>query len=101
MILVDRPVWSGHGMRFAHLVSDETLDELHGFAARLGLPVRAFHLDHYDLPDEWWPKAIELGATEVDPRELVRRLRRSGLRVPPSARQAPVVPDAQAFQKAR
>lgn len=97
MILVDRPVWSAHGMRFAHLVSDESLAELHGFAARLGLPARAFHLDHYDLPDEWWSKAVDLGAIEVDPRELARRLRRSGLRVRPADRQ----PDAQAFQKAR
>jgi hypothetical protein len=88
VILVDRPMWSAHGMRFAHLVSDTSLDELHGFAARLGLPARAFHLDHYDLPDPWWPKAVELGATEVDPRELARRLRRSGLRVRPSARRA-------------
>lgn len=86
MILVDQPIWRAHGRRFAHLVSDESLDELHRFATELGLPDRAFHLDHYDLPDGWWPKAIGMGATEVDPRELVRRLRESGLRVRPSAR---------------
>lgn len=92
MILVDRPLWSAHGRRFSHLVSDESLDELHGFAARLGLPRRAFHLDHYDLPDEWWPRAIEQGALEVDPRELARRLRTSGLRVRPAARRVAGAP---------
>ncbi len=93
MILVDRPIWHAHGRRFAHLVSDESLDELHGFATRLGLPIRAFHLDHYDLPDTWWPMAVELGATEVDPRELTRRLRAAGLRVRPSARRGSVPSD--------
>ncbi len=80
MILVDRPIWAAHGRRFAHLVSDESYDELHAFAARLGLPPRAFHHDHYDLPDAWWDRAVAQGATPVDPRVLVRRLRASGLR---------------------
>lgn len=80
MILVDRPLWPAHGRRFAHLVSDESFDELHAFAAALGLPRRAFHRDHYDLPGERWDDAIAAGATEVDARELVRRLRSAGLR---------------------
>jgi hypothetical protein len=81
VILVDRPIWPAHGRHFAHLVSDESFDELHDFAARLGLPPRAFHRDHYDLPDAWWQRAVDAGATEVDPRELVRRLKDAGLRV--------------------
>lgn len=80
MILVDRPIWPAHGRRFAHLISDESLEELHGFAAALGLPRRAFHRDHYDLPDDWWDRAVAAGATPVDPREVVRRLRAAGLR---------------------
>ncbi|CAN5895452.1 hypothetical protein BH23ACT2_BH23ACT2_09170 [soil metagenome] len=80
MILVDRPIWPAHGRRFAHLVSDVSLDELHDFADGLGLPRRAFHDDHYDLPSDWWDRAVAAGATEVDPRELVRRLRAAGLR---------------------
>lgn len=88
MILVDRPIWPAHGRRFAHLVSDVSHDELHAFAARLGLPPRAFHRDHYDLPDAWWQRAVDAGATPVDPRELVRRLRAAGLRVRPG-RSAP------------
>ncbi len=82
MVLVDAPLWPAHGRRFAHLVSDESLEELHAFAAELGLPERAFHRDHYDLPDAWWDDAVAAGATPVDPRVLVRRLRESGLRSP-------------------
>ena len=80
MILVDRPIWPAHGRKFAHLVSDTSLGELHAFAADLGLPERAFHRDHYDLPDAWWQRAVDQGAEPVDPRELVRRLKASGLR---------------------
>ena len=80
MILVDNPIWPAHGRKFAHLVSDVSRDELHAFAADLGLPERAFHRDHYDLPDAWWDKAVEMGAQPVDPRELVRRLKAAGLR---------------------
>lgn len=80
MILVDQAIWPAHGRRFAHLVSDESLDELHAFAQALGLPERAFHRDHYDLPDEWWQQAVDAGAVVVDARELVRRLRAAGLR---------------------
>lgn len=80
MILVDQAIWPAHGRRFAHLVSDESLEELHAFALRIGLPARAFHRDHYDLPESWWDDAVAEGATVVDARELVRRLRASGLR---------------------
>lgn len=83
MILVDRPIWSAHGRRFAHLVSDVSHDELHAFAAGLGLPDRAFHRDHYDLPDVWWDRAVAAGAEPVDPRVLVKRLKAAGLRVRP------------------
>ena len=80
MILVDAAIWPAHGRRFAHLVSDDSHDELHAFADRLGLPRRAFHRDHYDLPEELRDAALELGAQEVSARELVRRLQRAGLR---------------------
>lgn len=80
MILVDQPIWPAHGRHFAHLVSDESFAELHRFAEDLGLPRRAFHRDHYDLPDEWWDAAVAAGATPVDPRDIVRRLRAAGLR---------------------
>ena len=49
-ILVDPAIWPWRGHRWAHLVSDESYDELHAFAARLGIPRRAFQGDHYDVP---------------------------------------------------
>jgi len=61
-------------------VSDESYDELHAFAERLGIPRRAFQGDHYDLPEDYRTRAIELGATPVSSRELVRRLIDAGLR---------------------
>jgi hypothetical protein len=80
VILVDQAIWPWRGRRWAHLVSDESYDELHDFAADLGIERRAFQGDHYDVPDEYRTRAIELGATPVDARELVRRLRAAGLR---------------------
>jgi hypothetical protein len=86
VIYVDNPVWPGRGRaagRFwAHLVSDVSFDELHAFAARLGVPARGFERDHYDIPADMVPKAIELGAQHVSAREIVRRLLSSGLRRP-------------------
>jgi hypothetical protein len=86
VILLDDPLWHRHGRRWCHLVSDESFDELHAFAERLGLPKRAFHGDHYDLPEAHRPAAIALGATAVGSRELLRRLKSAGLRLPPAAR---------------
>jgi len=80
VILVDGAIWHARGRQWAHLVSDTSFDELHAFAARVGLPRRAFHRDHYDLPAEWHEKAVQLGAAEVTSRELVRRLKAAGLR---------------------
>ena len=79
-ILVDQAIWPWRGRRWAHLVSDESYDELHAFVQRLGIDRGAFQGDHYDLPSEWRERAIELGATPVDARVLVRRLRAAGLR---------------------
>lgn len=92
MILVDDPIWPAHGRRWAHLVSDRDLGELHDFAALAGLPRRAFHNDHYDLPGEWWTHAVALGAEPVGPRELLRRLRDAGLRARPARRSAASTP---------
>lgn len=85
-LLVDDPRWWYRGHHWCHLVSDVSLEELHAFAARVGLDDRAFHGDHYDLPAEWRDDALALGAEAVDAREIVRRLRRAGLRLSPAAR---------------
>ena len=80
-VLVDPPLWPRHGRIWGHLVSDSSLDELHDFARRAGIPERGFDLDHYDVPAEMYARLRELGVEEVGTRELVRRLRASGLRV--------------------
>ena len=81
-VLLDPPLWRRHGRVWGHLVSDTSLAELHQLAAAAGLPRRGFGLDHYDVPSEAYPELLRLGAVLVDSRELVRRLRASGLRVP-------------------
>ena len=78
-ILIDKPLWHFKGERFSHLVSDSSFEELHDFAAKLGLPEQAFHGDHYDIPERFWQRAIDLGATATDSREVVRRLRKADL----------------------
>ena len=80
MILVDNAVWRWKGRRWAHLVSDESYDELHAFAEALGVPKRSFQGDHYDIPEEYRDEAIALGASPVGSRELLRRLVNAGLR---------------------
>lgn len=87
-VLIDTPLWPKHGTVWAHLVSDESIAELQAFADRVGLPPRAFDLDHYDVPIERYDELVSAGATPVEPRELVRRLARSGLRVTPRERRA-------------
>lgn len=85
-ILLDAPRWPAHGTRFAHLVSDTSLNELHAFAAVAGLPHRAFDHDHYDVPERRHAELIARGALLVSEKELLRRLRDGGLRVRPAER---------------
>lgn len=88
MILVDRPIWPGHGRLWSHLVSDASLEELHEFAAGVGLPRRGFQGDHYDVPEQLYETVVAAGAVPVSSRELVRRLREAGLRSPRPDRRA-------------
>ncbi|HEX6786772.1 MAG TPA: DUF4031 domain-containing protein [Acidimicrobiales bacterium] len=69
-------------------MSDESLDELHAFAARAGIPARGFQGDHYDIPEERRPDVLAAGAIAVPSRELLRRLRAAGLRLSPAQRRA-------------
>lgn len=80
MIMVDPPAWAGHGRLWSHLASDESFEELHEFAARLGLPARGFDGDHYDLAAADYQRAIDAGAVPVRSRDLVARLLAAGLR---------------------
>ncbi|EAR25480.1 hypothetical protein A20C1_04416 [marine actinobacterium PHSC20C1] len=81
-VLIDQPIWPAHDTVWAHIVSDTSLDELHAFAQRAGIPRRGFDLDHYDVPARMWTELVALGAEPVSVREFVRRLEGSGLRVP-------------------
>lgn len=87
-VLVDNAIWPWRGRLWAHLVSDQSHEELHAFAERLGIPRRAWQGDHYDVPSEVRERAIELGAQPVTGRELILRLKASGLRRPKPPRGA-------------
>ncbi|MFE0459023.1 DUF4031 domain-containing protein [Kitasatospora sp. NPDC058965] len=80
MILIDPPTWPGHGRLWSHLVSDRSYEELHAFAAGLGLPPRGFERDHYDVPASRYQDALAAGAAPVGSKELVARLTAAGLR---------------------
>ncbi len=88
-VLIDAPRWPAHDILWSHLVSDSTLDELHAFAERMGLPRRSFDRDHYDVPDYRYDELVAAGAEPVTMRQLVERLRASGLRVTQRERRAP------------
>lgn len=61
-----------------HLVSDESLAELHRFADLIGLKRRWFQdgrRPHYDVTAKWRQEWAEgMGAVHVSSRELVRRM---------------------------
>jgi len=62
--------------RCGHLVSDHSLEELHEFAASLGLRREWFQMKsipHYDLTGAAYELALERGATLVSSREIVLR----------------------------
>lgn len=67
-VYVDDAVFPWRGRRWAHLMADE-LDELHAFAARLGLAREDFQDlrsgAHYDVDASTRARAIALGATAV------------------------------------
>jgi muramoyltetrapeptide carboxypeptidase len=79
-LFIDPPNSPGHGRLWSHLASDESYDELHRFAAGLGIPRRGFDRDHYDIPAERYDAVVAAGAQPVSSRELTRLLRASGLR---------------------
>lgn len=80
MILIDPPLWPARGRVWSHMVSDVSHEELHAFAAGVGLPRRAFERDHYDVPADLYERAVSLGAEPVGCRELLARLMDAGLR---------------------
>lgn len=85
-ILIDEARWPHQGRMWCHLVSDESYDELHAFAASNGIPRRGFQGDHYDVPEEYRADLIAAGAVVVESRVLLRRLKAAGLRLTPTQR---------------
>lgn len=84
---VDRPFrWPGRSGLWCHLICDdfspEGLEELHCFAARLGLRREWFQdpprrpRPHYDLRPEGRERALLLGAQELTRAQVVEWLRR-------------------------
>ena len=83
-VLVDEARWEWRGTVWAHLVSDESYEELHELARVIGKRRLGFQGDHYDVPERYWQTCVDLGAQPTDSRVLVRRLREAGLRRRPS-----------------
>jgi hypothetical protein len=81
VLLIDPPAWPAHGRLWSHLVSTTSYAELHEFADRAGIDRRAFEGDHYDIPQERYDDVVAAGAVPIDGRELLKRLRDSGLRI--------------------
>jgi len=83
-VYVDEAIWAWHGRRWCHLLADD-IDELHRFAAGLGLHGHSYQgppktaSPHYDLTAFERRRAIGLGAKPCDRAAvvmLVRSLRR-------------------------
>src|SRR5690349_3034029 len=59
---------------WCHMAVDGSFEELHAFAAALGIPRSRFQGDHYDLPPWVRARAVAQGALEVPTIELLRRM---------------------------
>ncbi|BAL96335.1 DUF4031 domain-containing protein [Rubrivivax gelatinosus] len=75
MVYIDDAEVAKHGRNWFHLTADR-LDELHSFAACIGLPANAFHRGarhpHYDVTAAQRLRALRGGARAVSSREVVR-----------------------------
>ncbi|HWK25119.1 MAG TPA: DUF4031 domain-containing protein [Solirubrobacter sp.] len=61
--------------RWCHMAVDgASFEELHAFAAALGIPRHRFQGDHYDLPPWLRVRAVAQGAEEVSTAELLVRM---------------------------
>ena len=59
---------------WCHMATDGSFEELHEFAARLGLRRAWFQRDHYDLPPHGRAAAVAHGAEQVTTHELLLRM---------------------------
>ena len=73
---------------WCHLIAD-TDEELHEFAAKIGMLRYWFQGDHYDLTPKRRAAAVAAGAVEVDRHGFVEVLRRRRLPKPNEPKKAP------------
>lgn len=70
---------AGHGSKWCHLFADTT-DELHQFAARLGLKRSWFqnrvNFPHYDLVPSKRNLAVKKGAIQVTRAEMINHMKK-------------------------
>lgn len=72
MIYVDNYKGKFGRMIMCHMMSDESLEELHNFASKLGLKREWFQNDsapHYDVCKSKRAEAVKLGAKELSIRD--------------------------------
>ncbi|MCO5057035.1 MAG: DUF4031 domain-containing protein [Rhizobiaceae bacterium] len=80
-VYVDAPIWHWAGRRWCHLMADD-IDELHRFAARLGVHRLSYQgpprtaAPHYDITGMERSRALALGAIACSRAEIVSVLRR-------------------------
>jgi Protein of unknown function (DUF4031) len=76
MVYVDDAIWNWQGLKWCHLLADD-VDELHGFAARLGIFRASYQgppkttAPHYDLTGFERARALALGAKPCSRPEIV------------------------------
>ena len=79
-VYVDQPIYARSASKkprklYSHMVAD-TFDELHAFAAKIGVKKHFFHraktAHHYDINSDQFKIAVDNGAKVVDSREIVR-----------------------------
>jgi len=77
MIYVDQPIHTWRNKKWCHLIADD-LDELHSFAAQLGLKREWFQnhriQPHYDITASKREQAIKLGAKSISTKQMSERV---------------------------
>lgn len=77
------PMGQFRRMKMSHMIADSD-DELHAFAARIGMSREWFQGDHYDVSKAKRDLAIALGAVPISLRQCaaMTALKRRGITVP-------------------
>ena len=85
-VYVDAAIWTWSGLKWCHLLADD-LDELHRFAADLGIKRSSFQCPpraatpHYDLTGYERARAIALGAVACNREQIIAVRRRIAVKL--------------------